>query len=133
MKNIKNFIFASFGFFASFPVFGQLSGNYTIGGTTSTTNYATWADFAAAFNNNGVSGAVNVTVMANLSITSAIQLTQNSTNPTTSTKTLTINGNSKTLSGSPTYEMILVEWCGLCTNKEFIFIAFWFKCDGTGN
>jgi len=106
MKNIKNYILAGFGFLASFPVFGQLSGNYTIGGTTSATNYATWADFATAFNNNGVSGAVNVTVMSNLSITATVQLTQNSTNPTTSTKTLTINGNSKTLSGSPTYEMI---------------------------
>ena len=106
MKNIKNYILAGFGFVASFPVFGQLSGNYTIGGTTSSTNYATWADFATAFNNNGVSGAVNVTVMSNLSITATMQLTQNSTNPTTSTNTLTINGNSKTLSGSPTYEMI---------------------------
>lgn len=106
MKNIKNYIFAGFGFFASFPIFGQLSGNYTIGGATSSTNYATWADFATAFNNNGVSGAVNVKVMANLSITATIQLTQNSTNPTTSTNTLTINGNSNTLSGSPTYEMI---------------------------
>jgi PKD repeat protein len=106
MKNIKNYIIAGFVFVASFPVSGQLSGNYTIGGTTSTTNYTTWADFATAFNNNGVSGAVNVTVMSNLSITSTIQLTQNSTNPTTSTNTLTINGNSKTLSGSPTYEMI---------------------------
>lgn len=95
MKNIKNYILAGFVFLVSFPVSGQLSGNYTIGGTTSATNYATWADFATAFNNNGVSGAVNVTVMANLSITATVQLTQNSTNPTTSTNTLTINGNSK--------------------------------------
>jgi PKD repeat protein len=106
MKNIKNYILAGFGFVASFPIFGQLSGNYTIGGTTSSTNYATWSDFATAFNNNGVSGAVNVTVMSSLSISATIQLTQNSTNPTTSTNTLTIDGNSKTLSGSPTYEMI---------------------------
>lgn len=106
MKNIKNFILASFGILVSFPLFGQLAGNYTIGGTTSSTNYATWSDFASAFNNNGVSGAVTVTVMSNLSISATIQLTQNSTNPTTSTNTLTINGNSKTLSGSPTYEMI---------------------------
>lgn len=104
-KNIFSIFLAIFLLLNS-QLEAQLSGNYTIGGTTSSTNFATWSDFATAFNNNGVSGAVNVNVMSNLSLSATLQLIQHSTNPTTSSNTLTINGNNKTLTGSPTYELI---------------------------
>ena len=84
----------------------QLSGNYTIGGTTGANNYATWSDFAAAVSGNGVSGNVNVLVMSDLTVTSAIQFTQNATNTTSSTRKITINGNGRTLTGNLSYEVI---------------------------
>ena len=85
----------------------QLSGNYTIGGTAGSTNFAAWSDFTKALTTSGVSGNVAVTVMSNQTVTAAVQLDQNSTNPTSSSKKITIDGNGKTLSGSLTYELLL--------------------------
>lgn len=86
--------------------FGQLSGNYTIGGATSSTNFATWSDFTTSLSGNGVSGNVYVTVVSDLTVTSVVQFSQNATNPTSSTKKIFINGNGKTLSGSLSYELM---------------------------
>ena len=74
---------------------GQLSGNYTIGGTTSSTNFATWSDFTSAVSGSGVSGNVYVTVASNLSVSSVVQFVQNTSNPTSSTKKIYINGNGR--------------------------------------
>ena len=84
----------------------QLSGNYTIGGTTSATNFATWNDFASALSSNGVSGSVAVKVISDLTVTAAIELKQNGSNPTTSTKKIAIDGNGKKLIGALTYEVL---------------------------
>lgn len=89
-------------FFATILLFSvglkaQLSGNYTIGGTISVTNYATWADFASAVANGGVSGSVSVKVMSDLTVTSAVEFKQNASNPTTSSKKIT---------GALTYEVL---------------------------
>lgn len=98
-------------FFATILLFSvglkaQLSGNYTIGGTISATNYATWADFASAVANGGVSGSVSVKVMSDLTVTSAVEFKQNASNPTTSSKKITIDGNSKKITGALTYEVL---------------------------
>ncbi len=83
----------------------QLSGNYTIGGSTSSTNFANWSDFVSAYNTNGVGGNVSITVISDLTVNSAIQLNQHSTNPTTSSKKVVIHGNGKTVSGNLSYEI----------------------------
>ncbi len=84
----------------------QLSGNYTIGGTSGASNFATWTDFATELNKNGVSGKTTVTVQSNLSVTSTVELKQHGSNNPTSSNTLTIDGNGYTLSGSLTYEVL---------------------------
>ena len=86
--------------------FAQLSGNYTIGGTTSATNYATWGDFTSAVANSGVSGSVSVKVMSDLTVTTPVEFKQNSSNPTTSSKKITIDGNGKKITGALTYEVL---------------------------
>ena len=90
-------------------VHAQLSGNYTIGGTTSATNFATWADFTSALSSNGVSGNVAVKVMSDLTVTAAVELKQNSSNPTSSTKKISIDGNGKKLTGALTYEVLYLN------------------------
>ena len=86
--------------------FAQLSGNYTIGGTTSATNYATWGDFTSAVANSGVSGSVSVKVMSDLTVTNPVEFKQNSSNPTTSSKKIAIDGNGKKITGALTYEVL---------------------------
>ena len=86
--------------------FAQLSGNYTIGGTASTTNYATWSDFTTALSGSGVSGNVSVKVMSDLTVTAAVEIKQNGSNPTSSSKKITIDGNGKKLTGALTYEVL---------------------------
>ena len=83
------------------PSIAQLSGNYTLGGTASATNFATWSDFTTALSNNGVSGNVSVKVMADLTVTAAVEIKQNASNPTTSSKKIAIDGNGKKLTGAP--------------------------------
>ena len=86
--------------------FAQLSGSYTLGGTASATNFATWADFTAAIANNGVSGNVSLKVMSDQTVSAAVEFKQNSSNPTTSSKKITVDGNGKKLTGSLTYEVV---------------------------
>ena len=88
------------------PSIAQLSGNYTLGGTASATNFATWSDFTTALSNNGVSGNVSVKVMADLTVTAAVEIKQNASNPTTSSKKIAIDGNGKKLTGALTYEVL---------------------------
>ncbi|MFM6952505.1 MAG: hypothetical protein ACKOXR_05125, partial [Bacteroidota bacterium] len=84
----------------------QLSGNYTVGGSASATNYATWADFSAAVASNGVSGNVSVKVMSDLTVTAAVEFKQNASNPTSSSKKISIDGNGKKLTGAVSYEVL---------------------------
>ena len=88
-------------------LFAQLSGSYTIGGTSGATNFAAWSDFTKALSTSGVSGNVSVTVMSNQTVTAAVQFDQNATNPTSSSKKIAIDGNGKSISGSLTYELML--------------------------
>lgn len=84
----------------------QLSGSYTIGGVTSSTNFASWSDFATAYNANGVSGNVSVTVMSDITVNSVVQFNQHSSNPSISSKKVVIDGNGKTITGNLSYEVL---------------------------
>ncbi len=90
------------------PVFGQLSGTYTIDNsvTTGGTNYASWADFQTAINTNGVNGAVIVNVLTNQT---GSQIRFDSLIGTSSTNTITINGNGKFLEASVADAVILMN------------------------
>jgi len=99
----------------------QLSGtSYTInsGVAASSTNFTSWASFATYFNTNGISGKTVVTVQTDdVANTAAIQLTQHSTKPTTSTNTLTIVGGSKILASSYAYEVLNLN------GIDYVFIS----------
>ena len=77
IKNITNISFWFLLFLCGWTgnyATAQLSGNYTIGGASGASNFATWSDFATELNKNGVSGKTVVTVQSNLSVTSTIEL-----------------------------------------------------------
>jgi len=103
------FLFLSFALLLNTLAQAQLSGNYTIGGATAATNYATWSDFTSAISSNGVSGNVSVKVMSDLTVTAAVELKQNSSNPTSSSKKISIDGNGKKLTGSLIYEVLYLN------------------------
>jgi PKD repeat protein len=98
----------------------QLSGSYTIDASkaTSGTNYANWAAFASAIGTSGVSGAVTVTVV-NDETTSAT-VTLNAISGASSTNTITIDGNSKKLISSATYEAIAFNGADYVTIKNLV-------------
>jgi hypothetical protein len=75
-----------------------LSGNYTINSTqpTAGTNFISFTDFATALNLGGVSGAVTVDVVAGTGPYNE-QVMINTINNSSSTNTVTINGNGETL------------------------------------
>ncbi|MFZ9970562.1 MAG: hypothetical protein ACO3GK_04550, partial [Bacteroidia bacterium] len=91
------------------PTLGQaqLSGSYTIDNTKSTGsgNFQTWSAFVSALNSSGVSGAVSVKVMNDETMSSS--LTMAAISGASSTNTISIDGNGKTLSASVGYEVIL--------------------------
>lgn len=123
-KSIK-LLSISFAFICIFignSLKAQLNGNYTIGGVTGANNYTSWSAFATAYNINGVSGKVTVTVLSDQRITSAIQLTQHGSNPTTATKPLIINGNGYKITGNFLYEMILFNGIDYCTLKNLTLV-----------
>jgi hypothetical protein len=118
MKNAKKFALIIIILYCR-GLFGQMSGVYTIGGSTGPTNFTSWANFATAFNNNGVSGKTDVYVMSDLSESNIVALNVPTANPTTSTNTLTIRGNGYSLVGNGTsnsYEIMTlngVDWVNI--------------------
>lgn len=108
---VRNSRFSKFGLLFMLScmagyVQAQLSGNYTIDATktTSGSNYATWSAFASAIGTSGVNGPVRVTVMTDE--TTASVVTFNAITGTSSTNTITIDGNAKRLLSSSTNEAI---------------------------
>jgi hypothetical protein len=81
----------------------QLNGTYTINSATATggTNYQSFTDFATDINANGVSGPVVIDVVANSGpYNEWVQF--NDISGSSSTNTITLNGNSNTVSYSGT-------------------------------
>jgi len=87
----------------------QLSGTYTIDNTaaTSGTNFATWLAFRNSITTNGVSGAVTVNVMTDN--TETAQINFGAITGSSSTNTVTINGNNKILSVGVSDAVILLS------------------------
>jgi len=98
----------------------QLSGNYTIDATktTSGNNYASWSAFASAIGTSGVNGAVRVTVMTDE--TTANVVTLNAITGTSATNTITIDGNAKRLLSSSANEAILFNGADYVSMSNFI-------------
>lgn len=86
----------------------QLQGNYTIGGSGSN-NFSSWSRFADSLNKNGVSGKVEITVKADLTENSVIQLKQHTRYPITKTNSLHIKGGGYTLKGNQNKEILHLE------------------------
>ncbi len=84
----------------------QLSGTVTVG-TGGT--YSTLTALATAISGSGVSGALTVDFVSDVTESSTVTFTQNATNSTSSTKTITINGNGKKFISSATYAGIALN------------------------
>ena len=98
MTNLKFLIIAVATFFLGNNVSGQMSGNYTIdpAAAASTTNFTSWTTFAAAWNAASITGPVTVSVKANSNI-GLNAITLNANGGSSATNTLTIDGNTTTL------------------------------------
>jgi len=98
----------------------QLTGTVTVG-TGGT--YSTFGAFATAFNAAGVSGPLTVDVISSTTESGRVALIQPGTNPTTSTNTVTINGNGYTTSYSglsSTPEVFLLDGADYFTFSNLI-------------
>ncbi|MBR9918976.1 PKD domain-containing protein, partial [bacterium] len=99
--NVRKLAIAAALIFSGSLAMAQLSGTYTIDSSmaTSGTNFASFTDFADTITTYGVSGAVTVNVVANSGpYNENFELT--AINNTSSTNTVTINGNGNTISAS---------------------------------
>ena len=95
------FLFLGIGFILTAgSLQAQLSGSYTIGGTSGARNFGSWSDFISSWDKNGASAAVNVQILANETVNKTVVITQHGSSPTRKTAPLTINGNGKKLTGN---------------------------------
>ncbi len=117
------FLLAVILFLLSIPsAVAQLIGNYTIGGSTGASNFATWTDFALEFNKVGVSGKVQVSLQSNTSVNATVELKQHTTYPTTSTNTVVFTGNGYSVTGSISQELLLLNGVDYVEFKNINFI-----------
>ncbi len=106
-------------------VHGQMSGVYTIGGSTGSRNFTTWTNFATAFNSSGVNGKTDVYVIKDLTETNVVELTVPTSNPTTASNSLTIHGNGYSIIGggsSVVYEIMTLNGVDWINFKSLKFI-----------
>jgi hypothetical protein len=95
------FLFLGIGFILTVgSLQAQLSGSYTIGGTSGARNFGSWNDFISSWEKNGASAAVNVRILANETVSKTVVFTQHGSSPTRKTAPLTIIGNGKKLTGN---------------------------------
>ena len=100
MFTLKNTVLCLLGtiFLGSQPLKAQLSGTVTVG-TGGT--YTTWESLATAISTSGIgTGGLTVNAVSNLTSANMVSFAQNATNPTTSSKTIKINGNGYTFFNS---------------------------------
>lgn len=102
----------------------QLNGtSYTInsGAAASSTNFVSWSSFVTFFNANGITGSSTVTVVTDdVANTSVLTMTGNATYPTSSTKTLTIEGSNKILASSYSYDVLNFSGVDYVTIKNLV-------------
>lgn len=103
----KAFLFLGIGIILTVgSLQAQLSGSYTIGGTSGARNFDSWADFVNSWDKNGASAAVNVQILANETVSKTVVIAQHGSSPTRKTARLTINGNGKKLTGNFNREVL---------------------------
>ena len=93
-----------------------------IGASSTGTNFTNWSDFTTYFNTYGITSTSKVTVLTDqvTTVTTSLTLTQNSTKPTSSTVRLIIDGNSKKLSSSASYEVLGLNGIDYLSIKDLI-------------
>jgi hypothetical protein len=93
-----------------------------VGASSTGTNFTNWSDFVTYFNTYGISNTSKVTVVTDqvTTVTTSLTLTQYASAPTSSTKRLIIDGNSKKLSSSATYEVLGLNGIDYLTIKDLI-------------
>ena len=100
----------------SVGVYAQLSGNKTLG---SGGDYTSWSALASDIQSKGLSGNLNVTVTSNLTSTSIVYLRNNSSNPTSSTKKIVIDGKGFTLGSSNNDAALIFDGIDYVTIKDY--------------
>jgi len=98
LKSMRGILFAILCTSSSW-LSGQISGTKTLG---TGGDYTTWESLVSAISTSGMNGALTIDVISDLAPTTTISFSQNATNPTTSTKTIKINGGNYKLSSSST-------------------------------
>ncbi len=96
--------------------YAQLSGNKTLG---SGGDYTSWSALAGDIRSKGLSGNLNVTVTSNLTSTSIVYLRNNSSNPTSSTKKIVIDGKGFTLGSSNNDAALIFDGIDYVTIKDY--------------
>ena len=96
--------------------YAQLSGTKTLG---TGGDYTTWANLATAISSNGVSGDLTVEVISDLTSSTGITLKNNATNPTSSTKKITIDGKGKKLTSNHNDAALVLDGIDYLTLKDY--------------
>ena len=98
MKNLKSVFLILATVFYSIVGYSQMSGSYTIDPAAAATasNFTSWTNFATAWNAANITGPVTVSVKASTNI-GLNAITLNANGGSSSTNTLTIDGNATTL------------------------------------
>ncbi|MCX8485523.1 MAG: hypothetical protein ORO02_10005, partial [Bacteroidia bacterium] len=104
---------------SSAVAFGQMSGSYTIDATqaASSTNFVSWTTFATAWNAAAITGPVTVDVKSSINIGTAF-VTLSANAGSSATNTLTINGNSTTMTYTSTYAALRLNGVDYMTLKN---------------
>ena len=96
--------------------YAQLSGTKTLG---TGGDYTTWANLATAISSNGVSGDLTVEVLSDLTSSTGITIKNNATNPTSSTKKITIDGKGKKLTSKHNDAALILDGIDYLTLKNY--------------
>lgn len=88
--------------YAVLPLTAQMSGSYTLGGSSSARNFTSWSDFVSEWNKKGASSNVVLEILSNDTVSQPVVIKQHAMSPSRSNTTLRINGNGyRLVSNSP--------------------------------
>lgn len=104
------------------PVIAQLSGKYTLGGTSSSKNFTNWYTFADSLNKLGVSDTLWINVMRDFTDTNPIIFKKHKTNSTNKKRPVIIQGNNHSIQISRWFESILLDSTDNFTFKKLSVI-----------
>jgi hypothetical protein len=90
-------------------LYAQLSGKYTLGGSSSTNNFTNWYTFADSLNKLGVSDTLWISVVKDFVDTNAIIFKKHKSYPTTKKRPVIIQGNNHSIQVTRWFEAILLD------------------------